>query len=236
MSSCLLLLTDKHSAAQWLRGLLGLTDKNVWREQLWQRDGWDIKPRDREDYLRVSVRAKPSFCRSSWSYWGTHSVFAGEGTLMAVISNHAAVSGRKGWLLPLHWGPLVIGRDMSHVIRAANLGAASSACQSRGQRSLATHALQNLLSWETKLLQKMCLMVYFGHYLCHISLPRKKWKSVVNHLFGVCYFFTSLLKDIILYAIGFEIIMIFSSEPLLNKLLAKTIWSLSTICCLQSKS
>lgn len=67
----------------------------------------------------------------------------------------------------------------------------------------------------------MCLMVYLD--IISVLFPCLEKNSVVNHLFGVCYFFTSLLKDIILYAIGFWNYYDFHSEPLLNKLLAKTI-------------
>lgn len=64
----------------------------------------------------------------------------------------------------------------------------------------------------------------FAPYFFHLSFA---WNNdIINHCFGVCSFFTGLLRDIILYAIGLWNMSInynSHSEAMSNKLLAKTI-------------
>lgn len=75
------------------------------------------KPRDREDYLRVSVRAKPSFADLAfWSYWDTCSCF-GQGTPLVGSDIQPCSSLRKERDdCYRSTEALVIGRDMSHAM------------------------------------------------------------------------------------------------------------------------
>lgn len=114
------------------------------------------------DYLRVSVRAKPSFADLAfWSYWDTCSCF-GQGTPLvgSDIQPCSSLRKGKGWLLLLHWGPRYWQRhEPCNVPGGDNPGAASSYLPKQGP-SAPNHTLYKTFSPEKPNCYKRCASWY----------------------------------------------------------------------------
>ena len=157
------------------------------------------------------------------------------------VLNCAAVPGREGTSVPALTRLLLVGSGASHAMapavitsEAAKLAYQHACCHpqtmypsSKGPKlSTDIQLLDGRTDSSDNQFRERYTSTRFGLYFFHLFFA---WNnSVINHYwFEACYFFISLLTDIILYGIGLWNIIIINynshSELVLNELLAKKI-------------